>query len=203
MDRIKSAWDLFNSAFKLGDEVLLIDDEDKVYWGKLSSFNDDFCVLRRPNGRDTEFKWEYLMFMSHDGFPCKKLLGADGSKSIERIDTTSIQKALRTALLTDLCFDCDKRLVPHNHLRREQGRSRCAPCKKVRRQYLIDHPPRRTYYRGDPFRIENVASELFNVGLSGEPFWNEHYEETLVLKSIDGAIAHVFALDTIYHVETT
>lgn len=93
-----SAWKLYWSMFKDGDEVVIITDDDKLYWGELETHNDgiELIIIRGPS---RHYSWDQIRFMSHDGFPVKKLMGADGGKSIEKLDTTDTQKVIRAALV--------------------------------------------------------------------------------------------------------
>ena len=78
------AWSIFNECFKPGDDVILIDDEDRISCGKLKGFDDEGCSISRSGSlRETEFHaWLDIEFMCHDGFPVRRLLGADGNDTI-------------------------------------------------------------------------------------------------------------------------
>lgn len=39
--------------------------------------------------------------MCHDGFPVKKLIGADGSELVGKLDTLNVEEAIRKALISD------------------------------------------------------------------------------------------------------
>jgi len=92
-----STWDLYYSMFKDGDEVIIITEDDDYLWGSVTAINAG-AILSRPNKEDKLVPWEDIRFMSHDGFPVKKLMGADGSNLIELLDTTDTQEAIRQAL---------------------------------------------------------------------------------------------------------
>lgn len=83
-----TAWDLFNRNFKDGDEVVVIDEDDRVGWGRLQMIDvNGFMLVRRSPLGSTQAKrfwWEDIRFMSHDGFPVRQLMGADGSRTIEK-----------------------------------------------------------------------------------------------------------------------
>jgi len=80
-----TAWQLFNRNFKKDDEVIIIDDLDRVSLGSLIEITEEHFTLKRSLGssRTRTFYWDQIRFMSHDGFPVKQLFGADGSATIE------------------------------------------------------------------------------------------------------------------------
>lgn len=98
-----TAWALFRQYFKDGEEVILIDYMDRFYWGKLKSCDEEGCTLQyvgRLGAGRRRFDWIDVRFMSHDGFPCRKLFGADGSERIESEPTA--RDAIREGLLLEL-----------------------------------------------------------------------------------------------------
>lgn len=106
-----SMWELYRAAFKEGDEVVIISSFDEYYWGKLETRGDAGCTLHRPGRKSLDLPWDEIAFMSHDGFPIRKLRGADGSALADKLDTKDTEKALRHALERSPCSHC-KRLVP-------------------------------------------------------------------------------------------
>lgn len=82
------AWKIYNKCFKDGDTVIIVTEDDGVYYGILKT-EETGCYIRRKNSfkklqNGHLFEWEIIRFMAHDGFPCKQLLGADGHPSIEK-----------------------------------------------------------------------------------------------------------------------
>ncbi len=75
-----NAWDLWHERFKLGDEVIIITEDDKMFAGKIR-WDDEGCSVRTPLGHHHHFCWEEVTMVCNDGFPVKKLIGADGSAS--------------------------------------------------------------------------------------------------------------------------
>lgn len=166
-------WSLFHSQFKIGDDVVIIDEDDDVLIGKLVGYTEEHCIIKMR--RERIIPWVEIRFMSHDGFPCKKLMGADGSKLIEKIDTRDLRGALREALTFTVS---------------RSGR-------------LQDVPRLDEAVFGDPFLIEGVSAQLFNVGNDSPLFWSDGpgylWEEVICLEAGDGAQAQLFGLDTIYY----
>ena len=74
-------WALVSRSFVLGDSVVLLLDIDTMVWGVLQNMDAEGVSLGRKLKCET-YRWDSIRFMSHDGFPVKKLLGADGSLSV-------------------------------------------------------------------------------------------------------------------------
>lgn len=181
----ENVWKLFNSHFKEGDDVVFIDDSDVMTAGKMVGFDDIGCYLKSPwSGRNTFHFWEDIRFMAHDGFPVKKLRGADGSKLIEQIDTTDIKKALVDATTYKGCDKCGRVID-----RRAQY-GMCAKCYNIWRAEMA----RPTVF-GDPFMIEAGRGILFNEGSKSN---GGYFDECLVLQAADGAWAELYDLSTVY-----
>ncbi len=92
----RDAWLLFHRMFKNDEDIVVIDDYDRVYWGKiLVEKIDPDCGfhLKRINGKGKFFYWHEIRYMGQDGFPLRKLKGADGSDLIE--NEPSVEKELR------------------------------------------------------------------------------------------------------------
>lgn len=165
-------WSIFHECFKVGDDVVLIDDEDRVFCGKLKSFDAGGCHIRRPGWKvmtEVHF-WKDIEFMSHDGFPVRKLLGADGSESI----LSWHKEDIRGKII---------KILDGSRLHRVE------PLKRIR------------IARGDPFLIEGVTGRLFNVGNHGPQWWDSYFEECLCLTAPDGAKALLYDLKNVYHFE--
>lgn len=93
-----TAWQLFNRNFKVGDEVIVVDDDDRVRCGKLKSITERGCYLVHGN-RYTYVYWSDTRFMAHDGFPVRKLMGADGHTTIESEPTA--KRVVRAGLIRE------------------------------------------------------------------------------------------------------
>ena len=83
-------WDLFHSQFKDGEDVVIILDDDTARQGKLTAIKQG-ALIQPPGAKvSTLYYWDRIQFISHDGFPVRKLLG---------VDTTNTELAIREALL--------------------------------------------------------------------------------------------------------
>jgi hypothetical protein len=187
----KSVWDLFHETFKIGDDIIIITDIDEFVVGEMVKFDEDACSIRVARNmplRDVE--WVDVRFMSHEGFPVKKLIGADGSRLIEKLDTKSTQETIRKALTRSVCGGCSKLGLSEgmHHYRGE-----------------IFHPGCYKVVGGDPFMIEAVEAKLWNPGNEDPFFWSgnpgEEFEECIELIARDGAVGHLFDLPSVYHFE--
>lgn len=159
-----NAWDLFLRTFKPGQEIVLITEDDRWFWGILHGWTQDACILRRPHMRNVtkEIRWENVAFMCHDGFPVSRLKGADGSASID----------------LEMDIRCGLREV-------------FAKLKEIKLKELVI---------GDPHLIEGpVSAVLYNQGNEGWDHYDQDDEEVLSLVSEDGAHAHLWQLDRVYH----
>ena len=94
----KEAWELFRSCFNDDDDVVIVTDNDTFDLGTL-------CIgkggLWLDHGSQFErfFKWEAVLFMAHDGFPVKRLMGPGEGEVVKRIHPTNSRLAIRDALL--------------------------------------------------------------------------------------------------------
>jgi len=79
-------WTLFNSCFKKDEEVFLITDRDYFDWGKIIEFDNNGIKLQKNGKRPRRIKWIDIRFMSHDGFPVRKLMSSKSDKFIEQLD---------------------------------------------------------------------------------------------------------------------
>lgn len=92
-------WDLFHSQFKDGEDVVIILDDDTARQGKLTAIEQGALIQPSSAKVPTLYNWDRIQFISHDGFPVRKLMGADGSEAIAKLDTTNTETAIREALL--------------------------------------------------------------------------------------------------------
>ncbi len=188
-DDVVSAWELFNKMFYLGQEIVLIDDRDGVAVGKLTGIGDEACELADMSGTRTMYDWDRIRFISHDGFPVRTLFGADGSKYIEKIDTTDIVAGIRRTLTLVRCLQCRKVLDRS----KTNVFNECPDCAEKQRVQAARF--------GDPFEITNVQARLINEGNSSSAYWDSPFEETLVMKAKDGACGMLTDISTLYVME--
>lgn len=157
-----SAWELFDRTFSDGDAVIVVTEDDEWGWGKLADIGEEGAQLYRGLTY-CHIYWADMRFMCHDGFPIRKLTGADGSASIEKMPS---QRSLIKTVLQS---------------------------KKYGLKELVF---------SDPFYIEGIVrSILYNEGNDGPEHFYTDYEEVLELVAPDGATAHLWALNTVWHVK--
>jgi hypothetical protein len=191
-----NAWELLYSCFKDGEDVVFIDDQDNIFGGKLKYLEGQeehlYFDLAAIDGSSKRYVWSEIRFMSHYGFPVKKLSGADGSRLIEQTDTADIQKALRDLIGSATCFQCSKKIpTTNNFFKGRYGEG-----------YLCeDHHHLKRAVFGDPFMIEDVKAVLYNKGNCGPEWYGHPHEESTLLISKDGARGILYEVPTVYHFE--
>lgn len=87
----QKAWELYRSAFKDGEHVVVGDCWDTFFWGKLTSTNDGI-VLTRPDGQTNNLLWGEVSFMAHDGFPVKRVMGMSATEAARISEGTSTEQ---------------------------------------------------------------------------------------------------------------
>ena len=85
------AWDLYRNAFTDGEHVVVVDDFDDFYWGRLKSTDGGVC-LTRPDGQSDELRWGDIAFMAHDGFPVKRIMGMSETEAARIAEATPTEK---------------------------------------------------------------------------------------------------------------
>jgi len=188
------AWTLFRSMFKDGDEVVITTDEDEFHWGVLT-IGDLGCDVKRPGHKPVYLEWDVIRFMAPDGFPVKKLMGADGHKSIMGLDTRDTRRAIRQAFTFDFCTKCG-----HRH---QNGKGKwCDVCRGTARLRPKRQRDGFVYRFGDPFEVHFNRAVLLNPGNNfatlgweiDDYTYSWQWEEVLV---IDGQ-ALLWDIPTIY-----
>ncbi|MCK5604805.1 hypothetical protein KAR91_23145 [Candidatus Pacearchaeota archaeon] len=193
---------LFEGMFKIGEEVVAIDDEDRFFWGKLQSYDECGFTLSKGKGiASVKLDWEETQFMAHDGFPVQKLLGADGSEKIVLEDTKDIQGIVRRVLDGKICEGCFN--IVKETCRAERAEDDeydileiCAAC--------IDSGKYHKFVIRHPYLIEDVQSTLFNVanlGLSEQEAFYLDREEVVLMGARNGAGGLLWDIPSIYYFE--
>jgi len=214
------AWSLYHAMFKDGDEVIVVSEYDELSWGKILRVTDEHLVLVRPGRHEQKINWDDIRFMAHDGFPAHRLFGADGSQLIEQLDTADVQKAIRESLKAERCNHCGLVLptkqmgevVYKGYSRRGRRKPEldavkveCLKCRKRKpnkdddyEAWQISQTDPFLIIVGDPFRIEATEGLLLHPGNKWTP-GDQMYEETLLVRSKDGANGMLWGLDTCYY----
>lgn len=168
MASLTDNWTLLRNMFKEGDEVVLVLEDDTFAWGALRTLNEG-VELYRQACRTKFYPWEIVRFMAHDGFPVRKVTGPPSDDIIEDLDTVGVQRAVRGLL------DAAK----PKRKPRTGGWSRTSGLGF-----------------GDPYLIEGVSAALYNRGRVSAP--GEAYEETIVMRSPEGARGLLWDVPTIF-----
>ncbi len=181
-----TSWDLYRSMFSDGDFVVVIDEDDDMHWGKIKA-TEDCATLSWPGRPKADpIPWTQIRFIAHDGFPVKKLMGADGSRRIEKLSSKGPARLIRTLLTHDICVRCEEE-IPDWDMSPARNGDHCHPCARI--------------VFADPYQIEIVRAELYYPGNCGDTWWGEDFEEVLMLHADDGAKAQLFDLSTVFFAE--
>ena len=156
---------LLKKEFKQGDHVIVIHDDTtsgtgELVFGKVT-LKKNCCLI---GGR--EFKWDNVLFMAHDGFPCRTLKLNLSNEQLYNIDNTELVLLMRKVLVKD-------------------KKPKLKPKAKPEPEIYIPEPSPIRYSCGGgcPFVFENVDMEIINpLGTVGS-----YWEETLVMQAHDGA----------------
>ena len=155
-------FELLKKEFKIGESVVIIHNdttsgEGKLKYGKLGRMERNYCSV---GGKD--YYWEDVIFMSHDGFPCRTLKLNMTTEELDNIENEEIILLMRKLLI--------------------QPKPKVKTVTKTIYKRIL--PPTRRYScsGGCPFTFEDVGMKIIN------PFnKRDDFEETLVMTSRDGA----------------
>jgi len=177
-------WELFESCFKEGDEVVVIDEDDRFHWGRMTFDKQGLGFALYNPYKAVAFLWDDVRFMAHDGFPIRKLLGADGSRTIELLDTLNTQESIREALSIEF---------PQKIISARLGDP-----------FDIEGVVARLYHAGNSGlsywnRFYNSLLQKYHSEAHREAGWER--EEVIVMESKDGAKAELWDLTTVYMFE--
>ena len=196
-------WDLFHSHFIIGQELMLLDSDDKVYIGKYIGVSDDGITLKTVFlGKQLFFDWTDIRFLGHDGFPIRKVFGADGSHSLEK----EFKKG-NNAIEIIRAATCEE-LKP----KEQEPKPKQVPKKQA--------TPVRRIFGGCPWMIDECEARIVNPGnsLQTHPdLWHGRYldsmigvnyegtewEEALILTAPNGAIGQLFDFESIHHFDVS
>ncbi len=153
-------WKLFNEEFKNGDYVMAIHDDTTTESGSLISgkltIERERCLI---GGK--EIDWDDVIFIAHDGFPCRTFkinMTDEQLGDIENQDLIILMRKLLTKKPEEIIITKRPRSTPQTHYG-------CGG--------------------GCPFVFEEVQMQIINPFVPMNFF---DYEETLLMQSKDGAV---------------
>lgn len=162
MDNIRTnIWKLFREEFKDGEKVIVVHEDTNIYWGTLRATERECCVGSR------DFTWDQIVFIAHDGFPCRVLHTCLSDEQLDEVENDASIIVMRK-LLTQ----------------------------KPKEKLITEKTPareRKTYSSGGfgcPYQIEEMEMQIINP-LNR----NWDYQEMLLCKSKDGAIGMLWDID--------
>ena len=169
MDNEVNIWKLFREEFKDGEDVIIVHENCKLYGGKLKAYENRITVAGK------EYSWNEVVFIAHDGFPCRSLhtcLSNEQLGEIENEDSIILMRKLLT------------RKPPERIIVKEKVVTK-----------TVFEPSTPTHRSGGgfgcPYEMENVRMQILNPfnGLKAD------YEETLLCQSKDGAVGMLWCID--------
>jgi hypothetical protein len=212
MDEKNITWqELFTRDFKDGDDVIVVTEDDKFDWGMLRIGEKSIKLVHGADRKGKEMGHEYsyfqLTFMCHQGFPIRKLTGADGSQSVLKEDASDVQEAIRYELDE---INSQKDTQRHekiqglddfesviNFILSDSKKNISEKIEKLRPKKVL---PTKFGFN-DPYFVEASEVKLFNCGNSGLKFNYSSFIETMVLVSSDNAKAHLWDLASVFFAE--
>ena len=185
------AWQVFRNEFQDGEKIVLEDDYGKFYYGYLSKAVEDGILVTRYDGKSRFFEWHQITFMAHDGFPVSEIMGMsyeEAAQRCEEIPTNIIREKL------------------DNLTNKPKSQQQTYNPPKQHTTFVPDFSgmrggPRRraTIGGGCPFVFEDIfVEDLLFKGNNGPQFWGEDNEETLILRSPNGACMHSFDMSHLF-----
>ncbi len=157
-------WKLFRQEFKDGEQVIIVHEDCKLYGGKLTAY-ETHCTIGSRN-----YKWGEIVFIAHDGFPCRALRTTLSDEQLGDIENEDAVILLRKTLLKPP----EKVIV-----------------KEVVTETVVRRPRLHSYAGGCPFLFDEIQIQLLN------PFSRNkgNFEETLFMKSKDGAFGMFWGIE--------
>lgn len=209
---LTNLWTLFHSHFSIGDQLIIIDSDDQVIVGKYIAVSEEGITLRTIfSERDRFLSWTDVRFMANDGFPVRKLMGADGSPSIELefMKGKNASELIYQATCEELNLNKKRKpeRQPERQPEREPDSEPYVPRSSVTRVSRIGG--------GCPWLIDECEAVIVNPGNALQThfsLWDERYrtphgwedtdwEEGLVLTAPNGAVAELYDFESIFHFE--
>ncbi len=170
--------ELLKKEFKNDDKVVIIHDdttsgEGVLRYGRLKLYK-KYCIV---GGK--RFSWKNVIFMSHDGFPCRTMDINMSTEQLDAIDNEETMLLMRKVLAEEGAQE--KALLATI----EEKAASKSYAERV-------NVPRRCYGGGGgcPFVFDNVQMQILNSGIVVPTC-----EETLVMTAKDGARGFMWDID--------
>lgn len=170
MDRItEKAWEVFRSAFRDGEDVVVEDEEGRFFYGTLKAMEEGILLTR--TGTKAKFlEWDLVAFIAHDGFPVQPIMGMTSDEAIRRakMEPTDIVREVLESYIEKP--EVERVVEERTTIRRVGG--------------------------GCPWEAEPIRLlEIHNRGNASPMYWRWPYDslgEVMVFGSDDGAVMHSY-----------
>jgi hypothetical protein len=193
---------IFNDQFKIGNAIFIIDEDDHFIFGEIEDIHYDNGIRLRKHFYPPYLKWyswNEIRFISHDGFPVRKLFPRSSDKYLVHLNTDDIVMSLRQLAVSVVCNSCNKLIEQSidnygGHILggSEDGRYYlCEVCQDVDRYSMRG---------GHPFEIENVSMVVVNAGNNSyyHNYADDRFLETGILRSREGLMGLLWDFSTIF-----
>lgn len=184
--------------------AVIITEDERFDWGILQ-YTEDTVTLTSGLRPPKTYHWNQIIFMCHDGFPVRKVLGKYPGREVSREDIPGL---FRAALAAENLEAMERKAsVVHGVLglpeidmedispgfaqAQEDMQAEVEPFERLLTRFRF----------GDPFEVEAHRIQLFNPGNVGPQFYLNPAEEVLRMMSKDGALAHHWQLVNVFDFE--
>ena len=146
-------------------EEVIIIHEDSELYGGKLTAYKDRCLIGSK-----EFPWQEIIFIAHSGFPCRALHTCLSNEELGDIENTASVILMRKLLVQKP----EEKIITKEPI--------CEP-----------RPAYRSYGGGCPYEIQEVQMQIINLNSPDTGLLE--YEETLLHRAKDGAVAMLWGLD--------
>lgn len=199
-----SARKLFKKDFKNGQFVVIISEDDQLDWGTLHFDKVDEGMVTLSSGLRPArtYHWNQIIFMSHGGFPVRKIFGKYPEKDLITGDVPGL---FRAALAQENLEALQKKTNAARGILGIDLKEISPGFAKVQEEMQAEVEPFEDILArikfGDPFQVEACGVRLFNAGNVGPQFYLNPREEVLRMMSEDGAMAHLWQVGNVFEFE--
>jgi hypothetical protein len=200
-DLKQNVMQLFTEQFKWGDRVIVVHSDCKLYFGRFLGFNEREIVVGSKR-----YSWDDIVLIAHDGFPCKEFHMSLSLEQFDEVDNWESVLELYKAMGVPLegldeskSFQSQarqlKRVVMDEKMRVGKEIAKGMADRMLQKEEVERRARNHTRVShvgfGCPFEIVGVQASLLN------PFngLTDDFEETLYMKSDDGAVGMLWNLE--------
>jgi len=193
-------WTTFHKNFKIDDELIIVNEDDEVFVGKLKQIEEDFCIIKQPHKKRSDMIWwDDIRFIAHEGFPIKKLSGGEKiykeppiTKNVHGIKCEICKLHYAKKNICELA-SCEEFCYYGDLIKKEHPKIVCNFCVENERVEIED---KITVVYGDPFLIEVHKAKIINPASK-----IDGYEQSICMNAKDGAYGELYIPETIFYMD--